>query len=212
MLFQNHQRLVFIGDSITDAGRALEPPYGSGYVSLLRSYLLARFPASNLTFINKGVGGDTVRHLDKRWEQDVVSQYPNWLSVMIGINDVWRHFANNPAEAVPLGEFTDTLRRLVQRAKQAAHCGVILMTPYMIEPNRSHPMRAMMDTYGAAVGLIASEVGATLVDTQAAWDRALEAKPPSFWSADQIHPGSPGHAVLALEFLSRIDVALEPAH
>ncbi|MCC7209206.1 MAG: SGNH/GDSL hydrolase family protein [Anaerolineae bacterium] len=209
MLFERHQRILFIGDSITDSDRAgAFKPYGNGYVSMVRSFMLARHPDYNLTFINKGVGGDTVRHLAARWERDVVAERPDWLSVMIGINDVWRHFAYNVAEAVPLDEYQARLRALLQRAREATGAKIILMQPYMIEPNQGNPMRQLMDVYGSQMELIANEFSAPLVRTQAAFDAVLANTPANFWSSDQIHPGGPGHAVIALAFLSTVGFAL----
>ena len=93
MMFEADQRIVFIGDSITDCGRRdVRAPYGDGYMSLVRALVTARFPAVPLTWVNRGVGGDTVRDLAARWERDAVGERPDWLVVMIGINDVWRAF------------------------------------------------------------------------------------------------------------------------
>ena len=149
MLFEARQKILLIGDSITDAGRREEaPPYGNGYVNIVRSLVLARYPELNLTFVNPGVGGNTTRHLAARWEQDVIAERPDWLSVKIGINDVWRAFGNNPHEAVPLPEYATTLRGLLDQARAATGARLILIEPYMIEPDRSHPIRSQMDRYG----------------------------------------------------------------
>ncbi len=83
MQFKPQQKIVFIGDSITDCGRrGAAEPFGSGYVSIARA-LLARYPELGLQFVNKGIGGNTVRDLAARWEQDVVAERPDWLSVMM---------------------------------------------------------------------------------------------------------------------------------
>ncbi len=209
MLFEPSQKIVFIGDSITDADRQTSAaPYGNGYVSMMRNFLIARYPDRNLTIVNKGVGGNTVRDLDKRWEQDVVAEKPNWLSVCIGINDVWRHFGGNAGEAVPLDEYQSTLRRLLKRAQTATSAKLILMEPYMIQPDRSDPMRRLMDVYSQVVDLIASDFNATLVHTQAAFDAALVHTSPLYWAQDHIHPNSPGHAIIAMAVLRAIEFAL----
>jgi lysophospholipase L1-like esterase len=205
MLFGPHQKIVFIGNSITDCGRRGEDgPYGNGYVSMARNFLIARYPELQLTFVNKGVGGDTVRQLADRWEQDVIRERPDWLSVKIGINDVWRAFGNNPHEAVPLEEYRATLHRLLRQTREATGARLILMEPYMIEPDRAEPMRREMDRFGAAVGELAAEFDAPLVRTQAAFDAALATTPPEYWAGDQIHPNAPGHALIALAFLRTI--------
>ena len=105
LLFRPNQKVVFIGDSITDCGRRGEPnaPYGAGYMAMVRNFLIARYPGLNLAFENRGISGNTIRDLKARWEEDVIAEQPGVLSVMIGINDVWRILQNRSAEAVHVG-------------------------------------------------------------------------------------------------------------
>ena len=209
MLFQPQSKIVFIGDSITDCGRRdVAAPYGNGYVSLVRSMLLARYPERGLQFVNRGIGGDTTSHLQARWERDVVAEQPDWLSIKIGINDVWRTYDSAGEGAVALDQYIATYRTLIERAREATSAQLILMEPYMIEPDRQQSMRAQMDEYGAAVRELATTFGATLVQTQAAFDAALEHTAPSDWADDKIHPNQPGHAIIALAFLRVIGFEL----
>ena len=106
------EKVVFIGDSITDCGRRTEQdgPYGKGYVSLVRALLHARYPAHGLTIVNRGIGGNTIRDLAARWQEDVLNEAPDWLSVKIGINDVGRLIAGNLADHVGLDEYEATYR------------------------------------------------------------------------------------------------------
>lgn len=209
MIFQPNQRIVFIGDSITDCGRRdYFQPYGSGYVSHLHDLIVARYPELKLRIVNRGIGGDTVRHLAERWHRDVIGERPDWLSVKIGINDVWRAFGTNSHESVPLPEYEETLRRLLDQAQQQTGTRLILATPYMIEPNRSVPMRRQMDWYGDVVRKLAPEYDALLVDTQAAFDTVLQHTTPGNWADDQIHPNSAGHMVIALAWLRAVGFEL----
>ncbi|HEU5316981.1 MAG TPA: NUDIX domain-containing protein, partial [Chloroflexota bacterium] len=120
LIFGRDQKILFIGDSITDCGRrggadstGPHVPYGNGYVHLARAFLLARHGEQGLEIVNRGISGNTVRDLDRRWEQDVIAEQPDWLSVKIGINDVWRLIANRRADHVPLDEYEATLRKLL---------------------------------------------------------------------------------------------------
>ncbi len=202
MLFQANQKILFIGDSITDCDRmGASAPYGNGYVSMIRNFLVARYPDLALNIVNKGVGGNTIRDLDKRWEKDVVAEKPDWLSVCIGINDVWRQFAGDVTEAVRLDEYRDTLYRLIKRAHEATGARIILAEPYMIESNRNDSMRRLMEVYAATMGGLAPGFNAVVVHTQAAFDDAFAHTSADFWSTDHIHPNSPGHAVITLAFL-----------
>jgi lysophospholipase L1-like esterase len=205
MLFEAHQKIVFIGDSITDCGRRdVAAPYGNGYVSMVRSLLLARYPERQLKIVNKGIGGNTTRDLAARWKKDVILEQPDWLSIMIGINDVWRTYDSNGDGAVGLEEYTKTLRNLLTMTRAVSYTRLILAEPYMIEPDQNRPMRKQMDTYAAAVRQLAADHDAILVRTQAAFDTALASTTPTDWADDHIHPNAPGHAIIGLAFLKAI--------
>lgn len=211
LLIQPGGKLVMIGDSITDCERArpvgegLFDALGRGYVTLTNSLLQSALPAHKIRVVNMGTSGNTVRDLRARWQSDVLDLRPDWLSVMIGINDVWRQFDSpwQPEWHVPLDEYRRTLDALV--AETLPHVsGVVLLTPYVIEPNRSDPMRQTMDAYGAAVREIAERHGMPLVDTQAAFDAVLAHLHPMALAWDRIHPTQVGHMVLARAFLSAL--------
>jgi lysophospholipase L1-like esterase len=208
VLFQQQQKIVFVGDSITDAGRREASPYGAGYVSQVRSLLLARYPELGLRIVNRGVSGDTTRHLAERWERDVIAEQPDWLVLLIGINDVWRSFGLYPHESVPLPEYEAILHHLLGRTLDQSPARLILMEPYMIEQDRAVPMRRQMDWYGEVVRRLAGQYDAVLVRTQAAFDRAMHSTTPKDWSDDQIHPNSAGHAIIALELLRAVGFTL----
>ena len=209
MIFEQGQKILFIGDSITDCGRRdANAPYGNGYVSLVRAFVTARYPERALRWENRGIGGNTVRHLAERWEKDVIAEQPDWLSVKIGINDVWRTFDSGGNGAVPIDEYETTLRSLLQQAVDATNCKLIVAEPYIIDADRSNPMRAMMDDYGQVARKLAAEFGAINIRTQEAFDATLATTTPEDWADDKIHPNLPGHAVIALAFLRAIGFEL----
>jgi uncharacterized protein (DUF952 family) len=202
IVFSKGQRILFIGDSITDAGRRMTAvPYGNGYVGMARALLLARYPELDLQIVNRGVGGDTIRNLEGRWPADVIDIEPDWVSIKIGINDVWRQVEGRQADGVPLAEFEETYDRLLELTRERTAARLILVEPYVIEPNRSDRFRALIDGYIDAVHTMADRHCALLARTQAAFDEVLTHQPPSFWAADRVHPDAPGHAVIAREWL-----------
>jgi len=209
MLIQPKSNLVMIGDSITDCDRARpvgeRQGLGNGYVSLVNAMLGAACPAHHIRVLNTGVSGNTVLDLEARWEMDVLALRPDWLSVMIGINDVWRQFDSPLAreQHVSLETYAATLEKLVARTRPQLK-GLVLMTPYFIEPNRAEPMRAMMDRYGAVVKQLADRYQAIFVDTQAAFDGLLENVHPMALAWDRVHPNLTGHMLLARAFLSAV--------
>lgn len=211
MLIQPNSRLVMIGDSITDCGRARPigegrgEALGKGYVSLIDALIGSVYPSYGIRITNVGSSGNTVRNLKERWQTDVIDLKPDWLSIMIGINDVWRQFdlPTYSEKHVLIEEYEQTLRELVGQVKPTLK-GLVLMTPFYIEPNREDPMRAAMDQYGQVVRKIAEETGAIFVDTQKAFDEVLEHYYPATLAWDRVHPSLTGHMVLARAFMHKI--------
>jgi lysophospholipase L1-like esterase len=211
MNLTHHSKLLFIGDSITDAGRgpsgeasAWEPYFGlgQGYVSMIYAWLGASHPEAAIRVINKGTSGHTVRDLASRWETDVLAEAPETLCVMIGINDVWRQFDSPLRPEISVGpeEYRETLGKLVAAAKPRIK-SLHLATPFFIEPNKHDAMRARMDEYGTIVREIAANSGASFIDTQAAFDKVLAHVHPASLAWDRIHPGPAGHMIITRAFL-----------
>ena len=104
MKITDGQSILFTGDSITDCGRGYpvgeKGRLGDGYVSFVDVLLGASDPQTHITILNTGIGGNRVIDLEKRWQKDIRRLKPDWLSVMIGINDVWRQFDRPELEQV----------------------------------------------------------------------------------------------------------------
>lgn len=215
MKLNPNDKLLLIGDSVTDAGRAYPVGYGNGlgngYAALVDALLRTGYPELNTLVMNTGVGGNTVRDLKTRWQTDVLDLKPDWLAIMIGINDVWRQFDTPEAmrSFITLEEYEATLRELLD-ALQPGLKGLILMTPYYMS-GQEDPMRSTMDRYGAVIKRLAGDYGAELVDTQAAFDRMghhmIQSSLSSGW--DHVHPNTAGSMVLARGLLHALDFGWE---
>ena len=211
MKIQPGSKLVMIGDSVTDCERArpvgegLFGAIGKGYVALVDAILGAACPERRVRVVNMGCGGNTVKDLRSRWQTDVLDLKPDWLSIMIGINDVWRQFdlPLQPATHVGPEEYAATLDELVIKTQPRLK-GLVLMTPYYIEPNRKDGMRARMDEYGRIVKRIAARRKVICVDTQAAFDQVMRTYYPATLAWDRVHPSMVGHMVIARAFLAGV--------
>lgn len=82
--------ILFQGDSITDAGRNKEASQdlGGGYPCLVGAKLGRRYP-EKYRFLNRGIGGNKVTDLIGRWKRDCINLQPDYLSILVGVNDVW---------------------------------------------------------------------------------------------------------------------------
>jgi lysophospholipase L1-like esterase len=213
VLLAPDRKIVFVGDSITDCGRArpigegLNNALGNGYVSFIDAFLGATKPELRLRVVNMGESGNTVRDLEARWKRDVLDLRPQYVSCMIGINDVWRQFDSPLQKEIHVGpeEYRDTLDRLI--ASTTPHVErVLVASPFYIEPNKQDRMRARMDEYGAYANEVAIEHGAIFVDVQAAFDQVLKHVHPNALAWDRVHPNATGHAIITRAFLKLVGV------
>lgn len=214
MKLTKNMKLVFQGDSITDAGRAqpiaegLFDPMGRGYVHFCDAALNARYPELNLHVVNVGISGNNSRDLVARWQRDVLDLKPDWVTCMIGTNDIWRQF-DTPWQKewhVYPEEYRANLQTLVQQTLPHVK-GMVLLTPFYIEPNKNDPMRAQMDRYSAIVKEVAAAHRTLFVDTQGAIDKVLQHYYPATLSWDRVHPSSIGHMVIAKSLLKVLEFA-----
>jgi len=98
-LIEPGQILVCLGDSITQAS--------DGYVSVMAALIGAKYPERAVRVLNAGIGGHKAPDLLARLGRDVLAHRPDWVTVNVGINDVW-HGLNGPG-GVPLDVYEPTL-------------------------------------------------------------------------------------------------------
>lgn len=211
MLFEKGDKILFIGDSISDFDRArpvgegLFNAWGTSYVADVGATLACAYPELGLRVVNMGISGNQVRDLLARWQSDVLDLKPDWVSVLIGINDVWRQFdcPQMPETHVSPEEYRAGYEELIQRTLPLVK-GMVLMTPYFMEPNRADPMRSRMDQYGQIVRELAQKHGLVFVDLQAGWDQLFQHMHPCNIAWDRIHPNQIGHMHIARQFLRAV--------
>ena len=199
--FTPGSRILFQGDSITDGnrGRSADPNHilGHGYAFLIAANFGATFPEANLEFFNRGVSGNTVLDLEKRWQKDTLDLKPDILSILIGVNDKGRN--------VPLDQYEQTYDKLITQAKAAnPKLKLVLCEPFVVnhlatQPQHGSPNADIVKRQ-EIVARLAKKHGTVLVHFQAALDRATARAPAAHWIWDDIHPTYAGHQILADEW------------
>ena len=137
MIFKKNERIVFAGDSVTDmesaqpVGEGLFENLGKSYVCIIENMLVAWYPELNIRITNSGVSGNTSLDLIERYDRDVVSLNPDWVSICIGINDVWRQFDSPamPDIAVMLEEYRENIEKMILAVKDRVK-GIFILSPY----------------------------------------------------------------------------------
>lgn len=194
--------IVFIGDSITDAGRREDPErLGDGYVRLVAAELAAQ--GDDRVVINTGIGGDRAVDLAARWEADALAHQPELLSIYVGINDTWRRYdSGDPTSA---DDFAITYRALLDAAQERLAPRFILLEPFVMpvtgEQKRWGPED--LDAKRAVVASLASEYGAAFVPLQSILSAAADQNGGSAAIADDgVHPTPLGAQLIAGAWLA----------
>lgn len=201
-------RVLFIGDSITDAGRNREEgeDLGQGYVLMAAASFSARHPRHGVRFLNRGIAGDRVRDLVARWDADCLDLAPDVVSVLIGINDTWRRF--DSAEETPTAAYERDYRDLLRRARERLDARFILIEPFLLPIGEDqHAWRPDLDPRIGVVRRLATEFDAALVPADGAFAAAIADAGPAVWSTDGVHLTPAGHAFLARAWLRRVHPA-----
>jgi lysophospholipase L1-like esterase len=198
------QRVVFAGDSITDADRLVFPPLGQGFVRRFVDLVRYHHPRLDPQWFNRGVGGDITRDLLARWERDVLALEPDWLMLMVGINDCVG------MAAYPRQEMLDRYRGELDQlcgAARAAGARLVLLDPfYVATPAGDWAATAeqlailrRVVGYQAVVAELAAKHAALHVRTQRLFARQLAQRSPTDLAPEPVHPNPSGHLLIALE-------------
>ena len=194
------QTLVCLGDSITQG----DP----GYVSLISDLIAARYPERGIKVINSGIGGHKAPDMLERLDRDVLAYKPQWVTVNVGINDVW-HGMDGGTGGVSLDVYAPTVERLVQRLQEEGGAQVVLVTPTVIGEDVNAPANKTLAGYVAAMEQIAARRKTLLAPAHADFLmtlRAGQAASPGFaLTTDGVHMNSIGNARLALTILETLD-------
>ena len=199
-MFSDNAVVLFQGDSITDAGRRESyDTMGFGYANLAASWFSALCPEKRVRFINRGISGNRAADLVSRWQEDCVSLKPDWVSILIGINDTWRRYDND--DPTTIETYESSYRTILQQT----HARLILCEPFVLPtpPDRA-AWRADLDPKIDAVRRLAREFDAIYVPFDGLFAQAATQAAPEFWAEDGVHPTMAGHALMAQAWLRAV--------
>ncbi|MEK4465648.1 MULTISPECIES: SGNH/GDSL hydrolase family protein [Paenibacillus] len=198
MIFQQNDVILFQGDSITDWGRNHEDAssLGVGYAMMVAARLGHLYPEKNLTFFNRGIGGNRIVDLQGRWDKDCLDLKPTWVSIYIGINDTWRRF-DSGEETTP-EQFEASYRDLIERTRKSLNAKLVLIEPFVLPvPEDRRTWRQDLDPKIHIVRELARDYGAPLVPLDGLFAAASVKAEPAYWAYDGVHPTPAGHALIA---------------
>jgi lysophospholipase L1-like esterase len=203
MVLTKKQRVVFFGDSITQA--AIKP---GGYIDVLNKELSKSGKGEQYELIGAGISGNKVPDLQSRLDKDVLAKKPDVVVVYIGINDVW-HFTHpsTNGKGTPIDTYEKGLTELISKIK-ATGAKVILCTPSVIgeKHDGSNPQDKMLDDYAAVSRKVAKATKSTLCDLRKAFLTHLKKNntanaDANILTTDGVHLNDKGNAFVATQLI-----------
>lgn len=124
-------KILFQGDSITDAGRDRTDNYnlGLGYPLYAAELLKERFKdVVDFEFINLGIGAEQTKDLLARLQPDFIDVKADIVSILVGVNDVWHHAAER--DWLPNEVFEQRYRAILEGIKSTG-AKLMMIEPYL---------------------------------------------------------------------------------
>lgn len=207
-LFRPGSRILFQGDSITDCNRARNgaagQELGEGYPCLIAAACSGPAAGGGPVFLNRGISGNKVADLAARWRQDTLDLRPDVLSILIGVNDLWRHFDHG--DALDFEQIRTIYDQLLCEAKAASHgLKLVLCEPFVLRGSATErrwtEWQPQLTRMQAVVGQLAQKHFAVFVRFQPMFTAACQHAPAAQWLHDGVHPSAEGHQLMAEEWL-----------
>ncbi len=202
LFFEESMNLLFIGDSITDSGRDKKNAsmLGKGYVNFTASMLNVEMAELNLDFKNFGISGNRVCDLKSRWQSDCIDQKPDIVSIMIGINDVWRRYDHDDPTSVEA--FAANYRYILEEVRSNLNAQIIIIEPFVLPfPEDRKTWHEDLDPKIAIIKELALEFADAFVPMNGIFAAACCRREPTFWAKDGVHPTPSGHMLIAQSWL-----------
>ena len=227
--------ILFQGDSITDCSRYRKATdkkqesralwsggklfkkitaLGEGYPAMVSAELEKRCPGS-YKFINRGVGGDRIPDIYSRIVKDIIKVNPDYMSLLVGVNDVWRNF-DSEGTGTGAVRFEKIYNILLEELKEEfPELKIIIMGPFLLhgsagdnrpdEPDRFERFSRDVAEMAGIAKKLAEKHGLKFVDLQAMFDEAVKTTPAIELTGDGVHPTAKGHQLITKEWLKAFD-------
>lgn len=193
--------ILFQGDSVTDCNRHRQDPHhlGEGYVAKVAE----AFP--QLTILNRGISGNRTGHLVERWQEDAMDLNPDFISIFIGINDVWHHFAGDVAYSIEA--FEENYRKiLTQITLNLPDTKILLIEPFVLPIGVFQPSwRPALDQEIQVIRRLAKQFAHYLIPMDALFAEHALSYPYVTLAEDGVHPTPLGHQLIANEIGRRLE-------
>ncbi len=203
--------IVFQGDSITDAGRNRnnDNERGIGYPLLVSAELGYKYPGEYV-FINEGISGNRIVDLYARIKRDIILRKPDYLTILIGINDVWHEI--NDRNGVDNKKFFKVYCDLIEEIKAVLpDIKIFILEPFVLKASATskswNVFRRETEMRALSAKAVAEKFGLVFIPLQAKFDEAEKKAEASYWLSDGVHPTAAGHKLIANEVVKALEGA-----
>ena len=187
-------RLLFQGDSITDAGRDKRNWHdlGPGYPKYAAKLLSEANPQIEFEFINLGISGNRTDQLFDRLYPDAIALQPDVISILIGINDIWHRCAPNYI-ATTDDQIELNYREILKYLKAKTDAKIVILSPYVLDAEDKKDMKNSLHSVLPIIRNLANEFADAYISLDELFDEAMKSQPePKYYSADGVHPNENG--------------------
>lgn len=190
-------KILFQGDSITDAGRDKRNYHdlGPGYPKYAKEQIVSDFPEVEFEFINFGISGNRTCQLFDRIYPDGIAFKPDIISILVGINDVWHRHSSNIATTYEQIEVN--YRSILERIKNETDAKIVILEPFTLDAPKAAPAKEETAVLQGIVKKLADKYADAYIPLGEAFDEAVKVQPmPLYYSDDGFHPNENGRALI----------------
>lgn len=190
-------KVLFQGDSITDAGRDWDDIHdlGWGYPRYAAETIKNRHPGTEFEFINLGISGNEAQHLRERWQADCIDIQPDVVSILVGVNDTW-HYAED-RNWMPNAYFEECYRHILTEIKTKTSAKIMMLEQYLLPVSDKEYFRVDLDPKIQITRKLAREFADVFVPLDGIFAAHCIGEKPTAWSEDGVHPNEAGARLIA---------------
>ena len=189
-------KILFQGDSITDAGRDRSNYHdlGAGYPKYAADIIKHRHPGTDFEFINLGISGNRTENLRERWQQDCIDIQPDLVSILIGVNDTWHRAAEK--NWMPHEYFEECYRDILTAVKEKTNAKIIILEQFLIPTADKEFFRVDLDPKIQITRKLAREFADAFIPLDGLFASHYIGEVPTVWAEDGVHPSEAGRRLI----------------
>ncbi len=205
------KNILFQGDSITESQRFREYPdhMGSGFAIMVAGELGFKHPGM-YNFVNRGIAGQKTSDVYGRIQADIIDEKPDFMSLLVGVNDVWHGIDYNWGDTAE--NYEKLLSSIIEETEAALpDVKIMIIEPFVLEADATRSTEEKPDkweTFRREVGIraeiakkVAEKYGLKFMPLQDKLEAAAEKTGVPFWLEDGVHPSPAGHELIAREWI-----------